>query len=506
MELDRANVGKERNLVRVVMVQQVLLVGLLASAYFTWTESARNSQLVNDRFDLLQDDRNSLVSRLTAVEAERDALHGRFDALHSRIDTIGGQHQQSLLAQQSFLAQSANGGLTPARRLADAATATATDSRATVQIDAPDGVSEIILGGKTAGDNVVMTKAHLSDGADFSLRRNETDVLSISAAGTLTAHTGVSSAGGEQLELRSSTGDGVVLQDQQTTLVTEVDGTATWSKDSLLVYTGDTVVWSWTNYHNVIEINAAGVIVSGGIQSGAAEVSATFSHTFTQPGTYLFKSQVADDMRITVEVREFAVRNGTMVVGGDLEVKGSLSEGMAGPGFEQEVKMFLGSACPTGWTEATELGGYFLMGRAPGGEVNVTKNRKMDAGEDGRMHSTYYKGNADISATLDSAYDDRYFGGYYSYANGQSYATTSYDCTSPSDCNYCSLPDGGFVDCETHFGRYSHLDYFTHYTNYAYNSVARWDKLRNSAYQTSEYMGPIGEYYPFASVLLCKRA
>ena len=33
----------------------------------------------------------------------------------------------------------------------------------------------------------------------------------------------------------------------------------------------------------------------------------------------------------------------------------------------------------------------------------------------------------------------------------------------------------------------------------------RWDKLTNPAYQTTDYMAPIGEYYPFASVLLCKR-
>jgi len=29
--------------------------------------------------------------------------------------------------------------------------------------------------------------------------------------------------------------------------------------------------------------------------------------------------------------------------------------------------------------------------------------------------------------------------------------------------------------------------------------------MRSTTYQTSTYMAPIGEYYPFASVLLCKR-
>jgi len=32
-----------------------------------------------------------------------------------------------------------------------------------------------------------------------------------------------------------------------------------------------------------------------------------------------------------------------------------------------------------------------------------------------------------------------------------------------------------------------------------------WNKLRSPTYQTTDYMAPIGEYYPFASVLLCKR-
>ena len=139
-------------------------------------------------------DRTHLTSRLTKLDAERDALHGRVDFLERAFT--------SFLAQQQ---QQASDVLPAARRLSEGATATATDSRATVQVEAPDGVAEIILGGEAAADNVVLSKAHHGDGAAFSLRRNETDVLSISAAGTLTAHTGVSSAGGAPLELRSST-------------------------------------------------------------------------------------------------------------------------------------------------------------------------------------------------------------------------------------------------------------------------------------------------------------
>ena len=41
---------------------------------------------------------------------------------------------------------------------------------------------------------------------------------------------------------------------------------------------------------------------------------------------------------------------------------------------------------------------------------------------------------------------------------------------------------------------------------YTSSHYFKWDKLTNPAYQTSTYMAPIGEYYPFASVLLCKRS
>ena len=33
-----------------------------------------------------------------------------------------------------------------------------------------------------------------------------------------------------------------------------------------------------------------------------------------------------------------------------------------------------------------------------------------------------------------------------------------------------------------------------------------YDKLRHTKYQTPEYMAPLGEYYPFVSILVCKRA
>jgi hypothetical protein len=107
-----------------------------------------------------------------------------------------------------------------------------------------------------------------------------------------------------------------------------------------------------------------------------------------------------------------------------------------------------------------------LMGRSPGGQVNATKNRPMGASEDGRMHSTVWKSSqGDLS--------------FYSSSS-----------SSGGDSVY-----GSAYDFEASHGR-TYYDSRTYY---------HWNKLRNPAYQTASYMDAIGEYYPFASVLLCKR-
>eukprot|EP00964_Phaeocystis_antarctica_P155159 scaffold124158_cov70-Phaeocystis_antarctica.AAC.1 len=67
--------------------------------------------------------------------------------------------------------------------------ATAPNDRATVRVDAPDGISEIILGGEAAADNVVLHKAHERDGAHFTLSRNDTQVLRVDPAGNGTVLT-----------------------------------------------------------------------------------------------------------------------------------------------------------------------------------------------------------------------------------------------------------------------------------------------------------------------------
>ena len=118
-------------------------------------------------------DRTVLSSQIASLEAERDSLHSRVD-----------------LVEQAFtalLAQSSAAAALPARRgLQDA---TATNDRATVRVDAPDGISEIILGGEAAADNVVLRKAHERDGAHFTLSRNDTQVLRVDPAGNVTVLT-----------------------------------------------------------------------------------------------------------------------------------------------------------------------------------------------------------------------------------------------------------------------------------------------------------------------------
>jgi plastocyanin len=340
-------------------------------------------------------ERALLVGRIVTLESERESLHGRVDLLERAFT--------GLLAQPGAAAL-------PARRLEEHGIS---DHRATVHIDAPDGVSEVVLGGEDAEDNVILSKAHLNEGAEFTISRNETSVLSIGVNGALSVladplqvASAVSSAQGAPLELRSSAGDGVALQDQQPRQVSEVDGSTAWSSLNVLAYTGDTVHWSWTNYHNVVEINDAGIIVSGGIRSGDPVLASSYAYTFSRAGVYLFKSQAADTMRMTVEVREFAVRNGTMFVGGDLEVGGegsAVSNGtlrvggslevsgvqVSGPGFAQEVRLFLGGACPPGWVEASETMGKLLASRGVSEDAGSSKSKAGISATYRNYRSTY---------------------------------------------------------------------------------------------------------------------
>eukprot|EP00964_Phaeocystis_antarctica_P109465 scaffold73931_cov69-Phaeocystis_antarctica.AAC.1 len=118
-------------------------------------------------------DRTALSSQIASIEAERDSLHSRVDLVE--------QAFTALLAQSSVAAD-----LPAPRGLQEA---TSTSDRATVRVDAPDGISEIILGGEAAADNVVLSKANERDGAHFTLSRNDTQVLRVDPAGNVTVLT-----------------------------------------------------------------------------------------------------------------------------------------------------------------------------------------------------------------------------------------------------------------------------------------------------------------------------
>jgi len=381
----------------------------------------------------------------------------------------------------------------------------ATSDLALISIDAPAGGARLVLGGEQADDNVILHKDHASDGAAFTLSRNATRAMRVDLAGKVemgqdpfTIRSTLASSSGEPLVL-SGAGEGVSLQNSKVIEVSEVDGATSWSRGSLLIFTGDTVRWSWINYHNLVEVSASGTLTGGGITSGEPSLSSTFSYTFTQPGTYYFKSQAADTMRMNVEVREFAVRNGTLTAGGDVSVGGDLLVA----GHEHEVKLFLGTACPPNWVEAEETKGYFLMSNPTHGQAGRRENRPMDFNERGRTHgATYRKTDQRYHFTTSST-------SYYESAPPPfNSATMDY----PPPPSPSPPPPGGnainvlppappeYHDESLEFPMW---DFRAHVGSTMYYF---YDKLRNKHYQTPEYMAPLGEYYPFISILVCKRA
>eukprot|EP00965_Chrysotila_dentata_P255232 6212149-Pleurochrysis_carterae.AAC.2 len=138
-----------------------------------------------------------------------------------------------------------------------------TEDRAMIRVDAPEGFSQFIMGAESAADNVIMEKQHLDDGGEFVLSRNETQALGIDVDGGVTIHSDplnvastVQSISGNRLTMRST--ETIHMQTVTTHTVSEIDGQGRWSSAALKINVGDTVKWTWTNYHNVIETDEAG--------------------------------------------------------------------------------------------------------------------------------------------------------------------------------------------------------------------------------------------------------
>ena len=64
-----------------------------------------------------------------------------------------------------------------------------------MRVDAPSGTSEVVFGGKSAADNVILSKDHLSSGGTFTISRNDTRVIDIGVDGALSLMGNVSVSG-----------------------------------------------------------------------------------------------------------------------------------------------------------------------------------------------------------------------------------------------------------------------------------------------------------------------
>ena len=133
-------------------VTPALLLALLIAIAYSADRTALSSQVAH------------LSSRAAHLEAERDSLHSRVELMEQ--------------ASKAPLAQPSAEAALPERR----GLQTVPNDRATVRVDAPDGVSELILGGEAAADNVVLRKAHERDGAAFTLSRGDTQVVRVDPA------------------------------------------------------------------------------------------------------------------------------------------------------------------------------------------------------------------------------------------------------------------------------------------------------------------------------------
>ena len=301
---------------RIAVVQQVLLVGLLAQAYFSYDVVSR------------------LDARVEVLDARVEVLDARVEVVERSTATHAHQTRERLRQLSVAMADTQNQPsdmpLTtrPLRIHERSLQAAPDDDRAIIRVDAPDGRAQFVMGARAAADNVIMEKEHADEGGDFTLSRNLTRVLGIGVGGAVTVHTNplyvasvIRSATGNPLHLQGH--GGVNVQSKSSYSVQELDGQGYWSNKTLKVYVGDTITWSWTNYHNVIETDPDGSVKAGGISSGEPMIGSSFKKGFQLAGVYRFKSQTQFTMTCIVEVVEsFVFDKGVLSLGGDLIVAG----------------------------------------------------------------------------------------------------------------------------------------------------------------------------------------
>eukprot|EP00965_Chrysotila_dentata_P040583 1346190-Pleurochrysis_carterae.AAC.1 len=174
-----------------------------------------------------------------------------------------------------------------------------------------NGFSQIIMGAQSAADNVILETQHLDDEGEFMLSRNQTQALGFDIDGGVTVHSDplsvastVQAMSGNKLTVRST---GTIhmktnMKTVKTHILSEIDGQGRWLADARKINMGDTVEWTWTNYHRVIEVDEAGIIKGSGHTSGAPAMGGSLELSFSAPGSCCFKSQTVVTMTCKITV------------------------------------------------------------------------------------------------------------------------------------------------------------------------------------------------------------
>lgn len=103
------------------------------------------------------------------------------------------------------------------------------------------------------------------------------------------------------------------------------EASSSWSVTSLSIFVGDRVQWTWSGFDSVFQVasSSSPAPVAGGISSGNVVLAGNFTHRFTAPGTYYFRS-ANKGYPLTVNVSGFGIGTGALsyVVGGCVQRRG----------------------------------------------------------------------------------------------------------------------------------------------------------------------------------------
>lgn len=144
---------------------------------------------------------------------------------------------------------------------------------------------------------------------------------------------------------------------------------------------------------------------------------------------------------------------------------------------EEQLALFYGSKCPSGWLEAGLSKGYILTGRPEGGKVGAQLNRPFSASELGRVpahtHDVLDAGHTHSTHVADPG-----------HAHSSSFRTQPQSGLATN----CAVGEGGDITVNT-------------------NTVATGIEVKNEASLTGlQVKSHDGEFYPLVYVLVCQKA